>query len=53
VNTKEVIFSISLVDIVSQAFLRIRQFLAKVLVLLLNLLWRLLDEFVLSLDLGK
>jgi hypothetical protein len=52
-NTKEVIFLISLVDIVSQAFLRICQFLAEVLVFLLDLLWRLLNEFVLLLDLGR
>ena len=52
-NTKEVIFLRSLIGIVSQAFLRICQFLTEVLMLLLDLLWRLLDEFVLPLDLGR
>jgi len=52
VNMKEVIFLISLVNIVSQTFLHIDEFFTKVIMLLLNPLQCLLDELILSLNLS-
>jgi hypothetical protein len=52
-NLKEVILPVCVFDLGSQAFLRIRELLAKVFVLFSLLLRRPLDELVLSLDLGS
>ena len=51
INTK-VILPVCVFDLLFQAFLRIRKFLAEVLVLFPNLLRGLLNELVLPLDLG-
>jgi hypothetical protein len=51
-NLKKVIFSVCVFDLVLQALLRILELLAEVLVFFPNLLWSLLNELVLSLDLG-